>query len=221
MFMSNADTRFEDETVSIVGGRAKRTFDVVFSLISLGTFFPLFIMIIVAIRLSSKGDAFFFHDRMGLNGRVFPCLKFRTMVVDADERLKTLIETDPDAREEFTLYRKLKRDPRIVPVIGSFLRRSSLDELPQLVNVLLGHMSIVGPRPVTAEELRRYGTAMEDYWRARPGITGLWQVSGRNEISFSERVKIDQSYIHQWSFAKDFHIILRTVGVILLRRGAY
>ena len=204
-----------------VGGLVKRIFDAAFSLIALISLLPLFIAIIVVIRLSSKGRAFFVHPRIGLNGQMFPCLKFRTMVIDADDQLSRILETDPDAQVEFELYQKLKGDPRIVPGIGTFLRTTSLDELPQLINVLLGQMSIVGPRPVTKEELPKYGKAVGEYLRVRPGITGLWQVSGRNNLSFDERVMIDQTYIRGWSLAKDLGIILRTVDVMFMRRGAY
>lgn len=205
----------------VVGGWGKRAFDIAFSLLALVALFPLIVAIVLSIRLSSKGSVLFVHDRIGLHGRTFPCLKFRTMVIDAGERLGGLLETDSDARQEFSLYRKLKSDPRVLPGVGSFLRATSLDELPQFINVLLGQMSVVGPRPVTKEELPRYGKAVDEYLRARPGITGLWQVSGRNNLSFDQRVKIDQSYVREWSFVKDFRIILRTVEVLLVRRGAY
>ena len=206
---------------TVLGGAAKRTFDIIFSLASLASIFPLFLLIMIMIRLNSKGDIFYVHNRIGVKGQSFPCLKFRTMVVDADEQLRRLLEADPDARQEFALYQKLKRDPRVIPGIGAFLRTTSLDELPQLLNVLLGQMSIVGPRPVTRDELPKYGKAMDDYLRARPGITGLWQVSGRNDLSFERRVEIDEAYIHEWSFFKDIHIIMRTVYVMALRHGAY
>ena len=206
---------------TVLGGVMKRAFDIGFSLLALFGIFPIFFLIMLMIRLSSKGDIFYIHNRIGLKGQVFPCLKFRTMVIDADEQLKRLLETDPDARQEFALYQKLKRDPRIIPGIGAFLRTTSLDELPQLLNVLFGQMSIVGPRPVTHEELPKYGKAVDDYLRARPGITGLWQISGRNDLSFERRVEIDQTYIRGWSFFRDLHIILRTINVMVLRQGAY
>lgn len=199
----------------------KRVFDVGFAAAALLSVSLLFIAIIVMIRLTSKGPAIYMHRRVGFGGRTFPCLKFRTMVTDADERLKKLLETNAEARREFELHRKLRHDPRIIPGIGTFLRTTSLDELPQLINVLLGHMSIVGPRPVTEEEINKYKDAAEDYYRSRPGMTGLWQVSGRNNLSFDERVRIDQSYIRKWSFFQDIRIILRTSEVVFLRRGAY
>ena len=206
---------------TVLGGAAKRSFDIIFSLGSLASIFPLFLLIMIMIRLNSKGDIFYVHNRIGVKGQSFPCLKFRTMAVDSDEQLRRLLDADPDARQEFTLYQKLKRDPRVIPGIGAFLRTTSLDELPQLLNVLLGQMSIVGPRPVTREELPKYGKAIDDYLSARPGITGLWQVSGRNDLSFERRVEIDQTYIHEWSFFSDLRIIMRTVNVMVLRNGAY
>ena len=204
-----------------VGGKSKRLFDIVFALTALLSMSLLFIGVMAMIRLSSKGPVFFLHPRVGYGGRSFPCLKFRTMVIDADDRLRRMLEADPAARREFELYQKLKRDPRVIPGIGAFLRTTSLDELPQLVNVLLGHMSIVGPRPVTHGELRKYKEAVGDYLRSRPGITGLWQISGRNDLSFDDRVRYDQSYIYRWSFLQDLRIILRTFEVVVLRRGAY
>jgi lipopolysaccharide/colanic/teichoic acid biosynthesis glycosyltransferase len=206
---------------TVLGGATKRTFDIIFSIASLISIFPLFLLIMIMIRLNSKGDIFYVHNRIGLKGQSFPCLKFRTMVVDADEQLRRLLKANQDARQEFALYQKLKEDPRVIPGIGAFLRTTSLDELPQLLNVLCGQMSIVGPRPVTREELAKYGTAIDDYLCARPGITGLWQVSGRNHLSFERRVEIDEAYIHEWSFFKDIRIILKTVYVMALRHGAY
>ena len=206
---------------TVLGGAAKRTFDIIFSLAALISVFPLFLIIMIMIRLNSKGGIFYAHNRIGLKGQSFPCLKFRTMVVDADAQLKRLLETSLDARQEFALYQKLKQDPRVIPGIGAFLRQTSLDELPQLFNVLFGQMSIVGPRPVTQAELPKYGKAKDDYLGTRPGITGLWQVSGRNDLSFERRVEIDQMYIHEWSFFSDLLIIVRTINVIVLRNGAY
>lgn len=204
-----------------VGGGLKRCFDIVFALLALAGASIIFAAIMIAIRLSSKGPVFYAHKRIGYRGQQFPCLKFRTMVADADERLNTLLETDADARQEFEQFQKLRRDPRIIPGIGPFLRTTSLDELPQLVNVLLGQMSIVGPRPVTEEELWKYQDASKDYLSSRPGITGLWQVSGRNNLSFDDRVAIDKSYVRGWSFWQDLRIIFRTFGVVVLGHGAY
>lgn len=220
-YVEGSDVHSKGVRPDVVGGKTKRIFDVAFALMALLSVLPLFLAIMVMIRLSSKGNAFFIHHRVGFNGQIFPCLKFRTMVTDADEQLKKVLETDPIAQQEFMLYQKLRHDPRIIPGIGNFLRITSLDELPQFINVLRGHMSIVGPRPVTREELPKYGSATNDYLRTRPGITGLWQVSGRNTLSFDERVEIDQIYTQKWSFVKDLEIILSTVKVVILRHGAY
>jgi lipopolysaccharide/colanic/teichoic acid biosynthesis glycosyltransferase len=220
-FVGSSDVYNDGERLRPVGGKVKRAFDVGFSLVALLSVALLFVAIMVMIRLSSRGSVFYVHHRVGYGGRLFPCLKFRTMVIDADDRLRRLLESDPVAYQEFELFQKLKRDPRIIPGIGSFLRTTSLDELPQLINVLLGQMSIVGPRPVTKDELGKYSEAVGDYLRSRPGITGLWQVSGRNDLSFEDRVKIDQSYVYRWSFLQDLRIILRTFHVVVLRRGAY
>lgn len=217
----DSDVYRTTSAITPVGGLLKRSFDLILTILSLLSALLLMLGIVVLIRLLSKGPAFYVHHRVGFNGKVFPCLKFRTMVVDADERLRHLLSTNSEARREFEITQKLKDDPRIIPGIGHFLRRTSLDELPQLVNVLLGHMSLVGPRPVTEGELRKYKGAAREYISSRPGITGLWQISGRSDITFENRVKIDQSYIRGWSLLLDLRIILSTFAVVLLRRGAY
>ena len=142
------------------------------------------------------------------------------MYVDADERLSQLLARDEGAKQEWDTHFKLKDDPRITP-LGLFLRKSSLDELPQLINVLKGDMSLVGPRPVIEEELTLYGEYVADYLSARPGITGLWQVSGRNDLDYDERVTLDATYVRKWTHALDLRILLKTVLVVLTRRGAY
>lgn len=218
---SNSDSYVPLSKIRPLGGWTKRSFDVAFATLALLSASVLLVGIAVLIRLRTQGPAVYVHHRVGYGGKLFPCLKFRTMVVDADERLKHLLTTNSEARREFEVTRKLRNDPRIIPGIGHFLRKNSLDELPQLMNVLLGHMSLVGPRPVTEQELLRYKDASRDYISARPGITGLWQISGRSEISFENRVRIDQSYIRAWSFLSDLRIILNTVAALLLRRGAY
>ncbi|MDU8913848.1 sugar transferase [Aestuariicoccus sp. MJ-SS9] len=197
-----------------LGGLAKRLFDIVFSLVALASFLVPMIVIVLVVRSQTGGPAFFVHWRVGHGGTRIPCLKFRTMYPDAEQRLEELLAADSDAREEFLATRKLRSDPRIIPGIGTFLRKSSLDELPQFINVLLGHMSVVGPRPVTAEEVPMYGPVAPKYLRTRPGITGLWQVSGRSNTSFQERVDFDLSYVDNWSFWTDLQIILRTIFVL-------
>ncbi len=204
-----------------VGGWVKRWFDIAFAMFAIALTAPLMIVVAVAIKCGSRGPIFYGHRRIGLNGEAFQCLKFRTMHNDADVRLAHIMETDPEARAEFEKYRKLKKDPRVIPVVGTFLRASSLDELPQFFNVLAGTMSVVGPRPVTSEELRYYGRSVKKYLSARPGITGLWQVSGRNSLQFQRRVALDIRYLRDWSLMSDVWIILRTLPVPLTRQGAY
>ncbi len=202
-----------------LGGVGKRIFDIVFSLIALANFLIVLVVISLCIRMITRGPAFYVHRRVGFGGATFPCLKFRTMMPDADEQLERLLSSDPAAREEFEKTHKLRNDPRIIPGIGSFLRKTSLDELPQFLNVLAGHMSIVGPRPVTAQEVQMYGPVAAKYLRTRPGITGLWQVSGRSDTSFEKRARLDSSYVDNWSFGLDLRIVMKTAFV--LTDGAY
>ncbi|MEM6888569.1 MAG: sugar transferase [Pseudomonadota bacterium] len=203
-----------------VGGRLKRGVDFILALSALIVCSPVLAVLAAIVRIASPGPVFYRHWRIGLNGEPFKCTKFRTMHVDADAHLKMHLAMDPAAAEEFRVFRKLKKDPRVVPVVGTVLRRWSLDELPQLLDVLRGRMSLVGPRPVTREELERYATVQFQYIQTRPGITGLWQVSGRNALSFQERVAIDRFYIENWSFLSDLSIMARTVTVLITGRGA-
>lgn len=160
------------------------------------------------------GPMLFAHERVGRSGQPFRCLKFRTMVVDADQRLRELLENDPEAAAEWAAHQKLKNDPRITR-LGRFLRRTRLDEVPQFINVLKGEMALIGPRPVTAEELARYGRLQRLYKSVRPGITGLWQVSGGNSMSYDERVALETRYIRDWSLRLDFIIVCRTIREVL------
>lgn len=203
-----------------LGGRAKRLFDVVLALVGLIHGMPFFVIVAVAVRISSPGPIFFRHERIGFNGVPFKCTKFRTMRVDASEQLAAHLKADPEARAEFAEFQKLKKDPRIIPFVGAFLRKSSLDELPQLYDVLVGNMSLVGPRPVTQEEVTLYGDARRLYASTRPGITGLWQVSGRNDLTFDQRVGIDRNYVRKWTFWGDLKIIVKTFKVLITRDGA-
>ncbi|MDH5452718.1 MAG: sugar transferase [Paracoccaceae bacterium] len=203
------------------GGSAKRVFDILFSLVAILSVLPFFLILPAVIYIVSPGPVFFSHKRIGFRGKSFPCLKFRTMVMDADRILEEHFANNPDAREEFERHRKLKNDPRIIPVIGSFLRKSSLDELPQFINVFRGEMSVVGPRPLTLDELRGYGEAASRYKSARPGITGLWQVSGRSDLTFCKRVELDSSYVSNCTLLTDVWLIAKTIGVLLSGRGAY
>lgn len=204
-----------------VGGGEKRAFDVVFSVVAMLSVLPFFLLVPLIIYFVSPGPVFFKHNRIGFRGKVFPCLKFRTMVLDADRVLEGHFAENPEAREEFEEHRKLRNDPRIIPIVGTFLRKTSLDELPQFLNVFRGEMSVVGPRPVTQVELCDYGEATNRYESARPGITGLWQVSGRSDLSFTQRVELDSRYVSNCTLQSDLWLIARTIGVLLTRRGAY
>jgi len=181
---------------------------------------PLLIVIAVLVRMQDGGRSLFAHERIGQNGRMFKCLKFRSMVLDADRRLSQLLESDPYARAEWDRDHKLKNDPRITRV-GAFLRRSSLDELPQLFNVLRGDMSIVGPRPIVTAEISRYGRRFQHYCAVKPGITGLWQVSGRNDVAYRRRVAMDTVYARHKSLVWDIKLLLLTVPAVLFASGSY
>ncbi|MCX7888412.1 MAG: sugar transferase [Rhodobacteraceae bacterium] len=207
-------------TARPVGGIAKRGFDIAVALAALVLFLPLFLGIVLMVRRSGPGPVLYGHTRIGFAGRPFRCLKFRTMVTDGDAVLARHLRDNPAARVEWDATRKLTADPRVTP-LGHALRKLSLDELPQLLNVLRGEMSLVGPRPVVAEELARYGRSARYYLGARPGLTGLWQVSGRNDISYRRRVAFDRAYVGRWSPARDAAIIARTVPAVLLARGSY
>lgn len=198
----------------------KRLFDISFSLLVLTLFAPVYLCIALGIALTSPGPVFFIQNRVGRDGRLFRCIKFRTMVVNADLMLEELLSSNPACRAEFESNFKLKTDPRIT-FIGRWLRVTSLDEFPQFWNVLVGDMSVVGPRPLVQPELPKYGAAVTHVLRVRPGITGMWQVSGRNDIPYALRVKIDTNYARNHTFAMDLGIILRTIGVVLFPRGAY
>lgn len=180
---------------------------------------PLMLAVAVLIWRCDGAPVLFAHYRVGRNGRLFRCLKFRTMLRNAEHVLGELLSRDEQARAEWAREQKLANDPRITP-IGAFLRRTSLDELPQLINVLRGEMSLVGPRPITVGELTKYGSVRWHYLSVRPGITGLWQVSGRNDVSYLERVALDRRYVESRSLWLDFSILLRTVRVVLAREGA-
>jgi exopolysaccharide production protein ExoY len=181
---------------------------------------PLLAVLALVIHLQDRGPAVFAQTRIGRDGRPFRCLKFRSMVVDADKRLSDLLASDPRARAEWAATQKLRNDPRVTR-LGAFLRKSSLDELPQIINVLRGEMSIVGPRPIVPSEIARYGRAYRDYCTVRPGITGLWQISGRNDVSYQRRVALDKLYVQAKCLRVDIAIVLKTVVVVLTRKGSY
>ncbi|WJR81398.1 sugar transferase [Bradyrhizobium sp. NP1] len=198
----------------------KRTLDILLAISGIILLAPLLIICFLATVVTSPGPALFRHRRVGFNGKHFDCLKFRTMVTDAPERLRKLLESDPVAAAEWAANRKLRHDPRVT-AIGAILRKSSLDELPQLFNVLRGDMSIVGPRPVTDEELERYTTSIGAYLACRPGITGLWQVSGRSRTTYDKRVACDTFYAHNWSMTLDAKILIVTLPAVLAADSAY
>ena len=201
------------------GYALKRAIDIVGASVGLLLCIPIFLLVGIALK-QEGGSVFFAHHRVGRRGRVFPCYKLRTMLPDAQSRLDAYLASHPEAREEWARDFKLRDDPRVTK-LGQFLRRSSLDELPQLWNVLIGDMSLVGPRPVVEAELERYGQHVQAYLAMRPGITGLWQVSGRNDTGYEQRVALDAQYVREWSVWLDCVILVRTVEVVLMRRGAY
>ncbi|MCS6814750.1 MAG: sugar transferase [Cyanobacteria bacterium] len=200
----------------------KRVFDIVFSLAVLIIFSPLYLLIALLIVLTSPGPIFYVQQRIGRNYQPFGCIKFRTMHRKADEALQSLIEASPQLRREFEANFKLKRDPRVT-WIGRFLRATSLDEFPQFWNVLKGEMSVVGPRPLVKAELIKYGKYIDQVLTIRPGITGLWQVSGRNDVPYPLRVKMDLYYVRSRSLSLDCWLIIRTIRVVIFPRnnGAY
>lgn len=197
-----------------------RALDILLALSAIIILAPLLAIVAIAVKLTSQGPAIFRHRRIGRNGKEFYCCKFRTMVCDADKRLATLLRENPAARAEWERDHKLRNDPRITS-IGVFLRKTSLDELPQIFNVLFGSMSWVGPRPIVAGEIIRYGRRFDAYCQVRPGITGLWQVSGRNDTSYRRRVAMDVLYVRNRTLSLYSRIILLTVPAVLRQRGSY
>ena len=200
----------------------KRFGDVVFALVALVLASPLFVLMTLLVKLSSAGPIFYVQERVGRNYRRFGCIKFRTMYSEADDLLLNLLDKSPELKIEFERDFKLRKDPRITPV-GMFMRRSSLDELPQFINIIMGDMSLVGPRPIVEKEIPKYGDFMDTIVSVRPGLTGLWQVSGRNNLSYQRRVQLDFIYATNRSLLLDIRVILRTFGVLLFPRdrGAY
>lgn len=200
--------------------KIKRAADILMALCLIVLALPLALAIAAAIALETRGPVFFIHTRIGKGGRRFRMWKFRSMVVDADVVLKRHLDENREHLSEWLRTRKLKCDPRVTRV-GWLLRRSSLDELPQLWNVLRGDMSMVGPRPIVQQEIARYGPVFSLYSRVTPGLTGLWQVSGRNDTSYRERIALDAQYIRNWSLLGDLRVLLRTVRVVICGHGAY
>lgn len=199
---------------------AKRALDLFLAVPLLVFVSPLLVIIAILIRMSDGGPAIFSHRRCGLNGSTFECFKFRTMYKDAQDRLQQVLDSDPAAAAEWAEFQKLRNDPRVTPV-GRFLRKSSLDELPQLFNILRGEMGVIGPRPVTSQELHRYGPNLHFYSAVRPGVLGLWQVNGRNTLTYDQRVAMDIEYVRTWTIWSDLGILVKAVPVVLFGKGAF
>lgn len=198
----------------------KLGFDFIAGLVCLFLGVPILLIIAIFIFADSPGSVMFSHTRIGRGGKTFPCYKFRTMVCNAGEVLEQYLQENAEARAEWERDYKLKDDPRVTRV-GRFLRKTSLDELPQIINVLKGEMSLVGPRPIVREEIEKYGKHIADYFLVRPGITGMWQVSGRNDIEYPERVEMDSGYVRNWSLWLDITILVKTIKVVFSGKGAY
>lgn len=198
----------------------KYLFDMILTIVGTICISPLLVIIAIWIYKDSPGPVIFKHMRVGKDGKEFPCYKFRSMCVDAKEKLEELLQNDPEARAEWERDFKLKHDPRITKS-GAFLRKTSLDELPQIFNVLKGEMSLVGPRPIIKAEMQRYGNYINDYLMVRPGIAGMWQCSGRNDVDYTERVHMDSWYVRNWSVWLDIMILWRTFKAVFAKRGAY
>lgn len=199
--------------------RLKRLTDIAASACALLLFSPVFLWLFFVIRRDG-GPALFSQNRVGCNGRLFKCWKFRSMVTDADQKLLDYLTSNPEAKAEWDEFQKLKEDPRITP-LGKFIRKTSIDELPQLWNVLKGEMSLVGPRPILPEQQSLYGDNLCFYIQVNPGITGPWQVSGRNKLTFAQRISLEKWYASHWSYWMDIMIILKTFPVLLNRENVY
>ena len=197
-----------------LGGRPKRGLDLVVASTALVLALPLMVVAALLIKVITGGPVLFVHRRIGFNGRLFDCYKFRTMAENADQVLEEYLACNQRAAEEWRETQKLKNDPRIT-LLGQMLRKSSLDELPQLINIIRGEMSCVGPRPIVASELSRYGSVACEYLKTRPGLTGLWQISGRNDIDYASRVALDAQYVRNWSIWTDLIILAKTAYAVM------
>ncbi|SDL74278.1 exopolysaccharide production protein ExoY [Paracoccus chinensis] len=203
-----------------VGGRAKRALDIGLVLLGLLLLWPLILGLVVLLKVMDPGPVLYGHRRVGFGGREFRCWKFRTMVVDGDAVLERHLRENPADAALWKEQRKLVNDPRVTP-LGAVLRKLSLDELPQLLNVLKGEMSLVGPRPIVQAELDHYGISARHYLATRPGLTGQWQISGRSDTTYAERVRLDRFYVTNWSLWRDLRIIFLTIPAVALSRGAH
>lgn len=195
----------------------KRAVDLALTLCLLLVIAPLILLVAIGVAISSGWPVIFSHHRVGRDGRLFPVFKFRSMRSNSDVVLTAFLDSDPSARDEWNTYQKLRNDPRVTR-FGRFLRATSLDELPQLWNVLRGDMSLVGPRPITEQELHRYGPHAALYCAMRPGITGMWQVNGRSTLTFSQRISFDVDYVTKWSNLLDLRILAKTLKVVFIDR---
>lgn len=205
---------------SALSGFAKYILDTTLAVAGLIVLLPMIGMLIVIVLVLQGRPVFIAHRRIGKNGVMFACLKFRTMVINADQVLTRHLADNPRCREEWNATRKLRKDPRVTP-FGAIMRKSSIDEVPQLLNIILGNMSLVGPRPISAGEAELYGVHYADYIKVRPGLTGLWQVSGRNETTYGERVQLDVRYIRERTILGDLAILVRTIPAVLRSHGSY
>jgi lipopolysaccharide/colanic/teichoic acid biosynthesis glycosyltransferase len=197
-----------------------RVCDIALSVTALVSLAPVLVTVAIIVYLQDGGSIFYSQDRIGRNGKKFKCYKFRSMLVDSAERLEKLLASDPDAREEWERDHKLKNDPRITK-FGNFIRKTSLDEFPQLWNVIRGDMSLVGPRPIVNNEIVKYGSSFRYYKAVKPGITGMWQVSGRNNIDYVRRVAIDRKFVQSRSLFLYLYIIFATIPAVLAQKGSY
>ncbi len=199
---------------------AKRAFDLALAFVLLPFALPLLLVLAILIKLTSPGPVFYRHQRLGQRGRVFRLWKLRTMWINSDHLFSSYLQENPEAKKEWLHQYKLQVDPRITP-LGRVLRRTSLDEIPQLFNILRGEMSFVGPRPIIHAEALRYGAGIGIYCAAKPGLTGLWQVHGRGKVRYEVRVSYDLEYVSTWSLRRDFVLILRTIPVLWSTEGAF
>jgi len=198
----------------------KLLFDFLMTTVLIVFFSPILLLLYVVVFIATKGKPVFTHDRIGKDGKTFGVYKFRTMHPNADLLLEKLLQSDPAVKEEWEKEFKLKNDPRITK-IGNFLRKTSLDELPQLLNVIKGEMSLVGPRPIVQKEIKKYGEYFNYFKAVKPGITGLWQISGRNDVDYNERVQLDTWYVRNWSIEQDLIILMKTIVIVLIKKGSY
>lgn len=198
----------------------KRLLDILVILLFSPILVPVFLVLIILTKITSRGPVFYGHKRVGRNGKEFKCWKFRSMCTNSQEILEEILATDPVRKAEWEAERKFKDDPRVTK-FGKILRKTSLDELPQLINIFIGQMSFVGPRPVTEPELEKYGTYKDYVLSVSPGLSGMWQVSGRSETNYEERINYDTYYIQNWSVWLDIWILIKTVSVVLVGKGAY